>query len=250
MLQIRLLLLTITVLLLGGCNQDNRTPNLSKINHSLTLISKTKLDVPEPSGLAFSPFTGTLFTVSDETSKIYELDSNGQTIGIFETNGNDLEGIAMVSDTSAAVVYERLREIEIIDLRGGSLIRVKLEIEGELNNGLEGIAFDSLEKRYFVLNEKIPRMMIVLDDSLNEIRRTTIKFADDLSGIFCEPQNKELWIISDESQSITRCDYNLKILEKFQVDIPQIEGIAMDIKNGRLFLISDRTQFLYTYQIN
>ena len=96
--------------------------------------------------------------VSDENSKVYLIDSWGKEIKSFKVNGNDLEGITVVDDSTLAVVLERSREVVILDTSGKELKRTSLDLEGELNSGLEGITYDPKEKKFYLLNEKKPQI--------------------------------------------------------------------------------------------
>ncbi|MBE0570325.1 MAG: SdiA-regulated domain-containing protein, partial [Ignavibacteriaceae bacterium] len=78
---------------------------------------------------------------------VYLIDSWGRVVISFKINGEDLEGITVIDDSTLAVVLERTREVVILDTSGLELKRAKLDLEGELNNGLEGISYDPEEKK-------------------------------------------------------------------------------------------------------
>ncbi|MEA1972169.1 MAG: SdiA-regulated domain-containing protein, partial [Candidatus Cloacimonadota bacterium] len=87
------LLYLIILLYLIGCNlSESAEPNPPI--YSLIYESNIEIDVPEPSGLTYDSNTNTLWTVSDHSGKIYQLDLNGNVLQILPFVGEDLEGIA------------------------------------------------------------------------------------------------------------------------------------------------------------
>ena len=216
----------------------------------LTYYFSEPIPVPEPSGLDLSFDEKTFWVVSDQNSKVYLIDSWGKEIKSFKVDGEDLEGITVVNDTTIAVVLERTREVVILDTSGTELKRSKLDLEGDLNSGLEGISYNHLDKKYYVLNEKKPRLLLTLDENLNEISRDTLSFAKDFSGIFFDDIDKILWILSDENQRIYKTDLSGVLIEEFKIKVSQPEGITLNKARTKLYLVSDVTENLYVFELN
>lgn len=220
-----------------------RSPEVKK--NVLESVRKVKLEVPEPSGLDLTFKKDGFWTVSDENSRVYRLDNNGKVMHSFKINGVDIEGIAVVNENAIAVVLERSREIILLDTLGREINRKKLDLKGDLNSGLEGITYDSLNKKFYLINEKSPGLLIEVDDNFNELKRTRLKFAKDYSGIFYEKNEDVFWIVSDESQKIFVIDKSGNILEEYGTTIVQAEGISLDYENNMIYFVSDNKEELY-----
>jgi uncharacterized protein YjiK len=139
--------------------------------------------------------------------------------------------------------------VVILDTSGKELKRTSLDLEGELNSGLEGITYDRKEKKFYLLNEKKPQLLITLDKNLVELKRDTINFSKDVSGIFFDGNDNTLWILSDESQSIYKTDLSGNPIEEFKIKITQPEGITINKTRTKLYIVSDKTENLYVFDL-
>ena len=229
-----------------ACMQDTKEKLVDKI----TLLGRYDISVPEPSGLTLTSDQKGFWTVSDEDSSLYELDSFGNIIKKIKVNGFDLEGVTVIDDSTLAVVLERTREVVILDTAGTEIKRVKINLGGELNIGLEGITHNAGIKHFYIVSEKNPSLLIELDKDLNEVRRDTIKFTADVSGIFYSKNDSLLWILSDEDQMVVKTDLKLNIITKFKISVLQPEGITVNDKGVRMYIISDIEEKLSVYKIN
>ncbi len=176
--------------------------------------------------------------------------SIGKIIKRIKVNGFDLEGVTVIDEATLAIVLERTREVVVLDTSGTELQRVKINLEGELNSGLEGITYNESTKHFYIVTEKDPALIIELDGDLNEVRRDTIKFAADVSGIFYAENDNILWILSDEDQMVIKTDMELNIITKFKISVIQPEGITINKNGDRLYIISDIEEKLSVYKIN
>jgi len=140
--------------------------------------------------------------------------------------------------------------VVVLDTTGTELKRVKINLGGELNLGLEGITYNERTKHFYLISEKDPPLLIELDENLNEVRRDTIKFAADVSGIFYDENENLLWILSDEDQMVVKTDIELNIITKFNISVIQPEGITINNKGDRMYIISDKEEKLSVYKIN
>lgn len=232
-------------MLFSFCSKSNTEKSVKTLSFSVA----EKIPVPEPSGLDLAFDETGFWIVSDENSKVYLINSWGRVVKSFKVNGEDLEGITVIDDSTIALVLERTREVVILDTSGIELRRAKLVLEGELNNGLEGISYDPEEKKFFALNEKKPRLLLTLDENLNEIKRDTLNFGKDVSGIFYDSVDKTLWILSDESQRIYKTDLSGNPIEEFKIKITQPEGITLNKARTKLYVVSDKTENLYVFNL-
>jgi|WetSurMetagenome_2_1015567.scaffolds.fasta_scaffold106564_2 uncharacterized protein YjiK len=221
----------------------------SPIVTNLVLQKMTPINVPEPSGLTLS-FDGNYFwTISDEDSKVYKIDKLGKIIRSFSVIGEDLEGITVIDSIKLAVILERAREVVVIDTLGKELRRKSFGLKGKLNEGLEGICYDSIRKDFYFINEKRPGLLIKTDSSFVEIFRKELKIAKDYSDIFFAKDDSTLWILSDESKKIIQTDLNGKKITEYSIKVDQPEGLVVDYKNKKVFVVSDKKEELYEFSL-
>ncbi|MAT56562.1 MAG: hypothetical protein CMF23_01160 [Ignavibacteriae bacterium] len=240
-----LLKISLVFVLLFSCtNEKEKNENSS----DLTFLKSIKLQIPEPSGITF--FNNSLWIVSDDESSVFNVDTLGNILNTISVDGKDLEGITNISDSVIVIVLERDRKVVSINLSGKEIKSKTIDITGELNYGLEGIGFNQIKRNFYILNEKNPLLIIELDENFEELSRKEIHFAKDISGITFDENRDAYWVTSDESNSIILCSHSFEVIKEFKVNIPQIEGIAIDIEKNRLYVVSDRTESLYIYQIN
>jgi len=242
------LIITLVLILSAfvGCVKDKS----EKPGDKITFVGKYDIPVLEPSGLTLTSNQNGFWTVSDEDSSLYELDKYGKIIKRIKVDGFDLEGVTVIDEATLAIVLERTREVVVLDTSGTELQRVKINLEGELNSGLEGITYNESTKHFYIVTEKDPAFIIELDGDLNEVRRDTIKFAADVSGIFYAENDSILWILSDEDQMVVKTDMELNIITKFNISVIQPEGITVNKNGDRLYIISDLEEKLSVYKIN
>lgn len=214
---------------------------------NLRLVGEYPIDVPEPSGLGISPDGKSLWTVSDESRRVYHMDLQGRMLGQFETESKDLEGIAVIHEDSVAIIAERSRKLVIYD-SGGKLVRsFGINFAGSDNAGPEGLAYDSQQKEFLVLKES-PGILVTVDMQGRELERTELKMAEDYSDLFFEQTRRQFWVLSDVSKSIHVLDHSLKLLAAFAVNIDDLEGLAVHPETGRIYLVSDSQSRLYVLE--
>lgn len=247
----RISIIVIIGTLFYSCNKTNTPGPVIEIPiGTLELIDSYDVDVTEPSGLSFGPDMATLLTVSDNTNQIYELDMQGNVLREFDYVGKDLEGITYNSDKNLiAVAEEAEREITLINYDTGEKVEsYKIEISfGSENSGLEGISYNINNKLYYIVNETNPSLMILWSPEYGIISEEKLNFSSDYSGIFVDDKHSLLWIVSDQSRSMYKCDYNTNVLKSFSLDDLKYEGVV--IHDDVVYLINDATGKLNVYNI-
>lgn len=214
-------------------------------------IKSYQLTVSEPSGLCFFMSPDTLLTISDQTSSVFFINRQGKTLQEFSFNGNDIEGIAFDKENHVFwVSEERTRNIIKLSENGKELKRINLSATNyESNNGLEGITYCPANGHLFVINEKKPAVLYELDTLGTIVNTNTLTFATDLSGVFYENTQNRLWLVSDESEIVARCNLFGEPDEIYRTNVNKAEGICVDIANAALFLVSDSENQLYKMQL-
>lgn len=218
---------------------------------SLQLLAEYPLSIPEPSGLSLAAASNELWLVSDRTSRVYRIDTQGRELESLSFKGDDLEGISFdPRDSSLWVVEEIKRELVHLGKDGTLLNRFKLVFpSNDPSKGLEGVSFAPQPSRLMLLNEADPGMLFHTDLQGQITDRFPLNFADDYSGLFAEPQQGILWILSDESQTLSRCSIDGKLQQGYQLGISKAEGIAIDRAQARIYIVSDSEAKLYVYEL-
>jgi uncharacterized protein YjiK len=213
----------------------------------LHLVDHHKMDVDEPSDLAFSG--GKLYAVSDQHSNVYEIDpDDGDPVNKLDIKGDDVEGLAFAPDGRMFVADESTAKIWQIDEDGnrhGDPIEVVDAEDG--NSGLEGITFDD-QGHLFVAKEKQPPKIYELDTDFGQLDKEKIDFAGDLSALAWDPTDGHLYALSDEDHSLFRLDHDLDVDKAWKLPIEHPEGIAFD--GDTLYVCSDSESKLYVFQID
>lgn len=241
-----IILFAITLLLL---NYNCTSADKKEKSRQLKQTASYKIKVAEPSGLALTTDKKNLWAVSDQNSTAYMLTLDGKIVKSIKVAAPDLEGIAVINDTTIVVVSEITGEFIFVGYSGKEIKRAKTSYAEKKNVGLEAITYDVKSKHIFLVKEKNPGLLIELNNKLKEISAKELKFASDYSGLDFVPDTNELWIISDENKSIYRCETNGTIKESYKININQAEGIAVDSSGKKVYVVSDREEKLYVFEI-
>ncbi len=217
---------------------------------SLELKNSYNLDVLEPSGLSFSSGNAALYTVSDNTNNVYEITFQGTLLSTINCDADDLEGVTYDAENKNIwVVEERNRKLLKLDLQGNILKEITLNISGnDENKGLEGLTFNSTNKHFYCLNEANPGLLIELDENQQKINEYNLNFAEDYSGIFYDKKTDKIWIVSDKSSTINRCDLEGNKIETYNLGIDKAEGVVVDSDNNKIYVVSDSEEKLYVFE--
>ena len=237
----------ISILLLIIINTSCSDNNNTLTNDALELEASYEINVLEPSGLAVNSLGTVLYTVSDNTAQVYKLSTTGSIIQTFSYEGNDLEGVSSFTDNKLLLAEERTKEIVVFDMVTGVFSKHNINYENsDANSGIEGVTFDGNSNTIFILNEKNPGLLIRLRSDFSVIEEYELGFANDYSGIFYDSYSNNLWIVSDQSKTISKCTLTGKVLKSYSINITQAEGIA--ISNNKIYVISDAEAKLYIFK--
>jgi len=240
-------IMSFTILFMAFFLACSKSETVVNTANELELISSDKINVSEASGLTINAGGTTLYSVSDNTSNIYELATDGTVIKEYVYNGNDVEGISMVSINKMLLVEERTKEIVEYDLISKNYIKHKIIYSNnDSNNGLEGIAMNLNDNTIFILNEKNPGLLMRLRSDFSIIESYNLDFASDYSGIFYDKDLNILWILSDESKTINKCSLKGDLIKSYPISVTKAEGIA--VTNNVIYVVSDLNSTLYKFK--
>ncbi|MDJ0943693.1 MAG: SdiA-regulated domain-containing protein [Kiloniellales bacterium] len=271
------------------CARDPELETAGRQSFSLTFLARNKIDgVTQPSGLALAGDCGGLWTISDKKNEIFKLDLEGEVIDdeSFEGPVEELEGIALdhsggfllvVDEDSNEIVKFALADQAVADRRrldqmaGFDQVAAAFA-QGDPNKGLEGIAWNGDTGTVFVLKEGEPGLLLEISADLRTIRsHRTLDgqngFRDpgldddeiDFSGIFYDQSRRAFWIVSDKAQRLFLYDWAGNAVVQSATlgygregkyrEIEKAEGVAVDPKSKRLYVVSDDEERLYVFDI-
>ena len=262
-------------------------------NFSLTYLKSFKIKdaaegLSEPSGLALSHGGNALWTVSDDTNKIFKLslDGNLKKKNCFKIPDNELEGIVLEpTGKFLFAINESKNEIIQIEIDSQNVTnRKRLSAmsgyetiahffsDSAANKGLEGISWNIKKGNLFVMKESSPGLLIEVSPDLQMIISHCILDGDngfldrkikseeiDFSDICYDHSRDCFWIISDKARRLFLYDGNkntvlqsasLAYMKKGEYrEIEQAEGIAINPESNRLYVVSDKEAVLYVFDI-
>ena len=223
------------------------------------------------SGLTYHAERDSLFVVLDAPQRIVELGLDGSFKRKINLNKfDDTEGITWLGKNRFAVAEEARGNIVIVELEpkdGGvswkKAGKLRTDIKVNLTNGLEGIAYDPLAKRYFVAREKrTPAVFkIIPPKPESDTPPTSILMSlagrglRDISGLHYDAKRERLLILSHESACVVETNkYGIEtsrlLLHGGKAGLSRTifkaEGVALD-KRGTLYIVSE-PNLLYTFK--
>ncbi|MEN8115448.1 MAG: SdiA-regulated domain-containing protein [Bacteroidota bacterium] len=217
----------------------------SENNEHTILLDTYPLSISEPSGLSYSADKQSLYTVSDRGT-IYSLSFDGKSIQKLSYTSDDFEGVTVnIKNSGIYVVKERSGELVELDVNGRYKKTYSI-INNPGNSGLEGVSYDSKRNLFYLLKEKDKGLLITYSLSEGITDETELGFASDYSGIFYNENTDKLWIVSDESNTLTRCD--LKGNSEIYYDLTNlqgIEGVVVNEDETEAFIVSDPSNKIY-----
>ena len=232
----------LTFFLLISINSANAQAQKLKPT-KLSLATKTRLDIPEPSDAALDEGKNALWIVSDN-GLLFKTRLDGTIIKTAPVRGYDFEGVFQQGQF-VYVMEERMRRIYKFDtatmMQEGTY---SIPYLGGRNKGFESLTYNPVRNVYITITEKDPSVLYELTQDFvvkNEVPLTD--YPDVSSATF---HNGKLWILSDEGRSVSRVNPATYVREAvYTFPIANPEGVFFDA-NGVLNILSDDVQTLYT----
>ncbi len=263
------------------------------ISLSLTYLEHFKIKnksegLCEPSGLTLSHQENALWTIGDDTKKIFKLGLDGKLIKdkSFKIPEKGLEGIlldptgkflfAIKEQTNEIMKIkidtEKVTERNFLKEMMGYDAIASFFTNGGGNKGLEGIAWNEKTGTIFLLKEGAPGLLIEVSADLQTIRSYKLLnenngFYDthlnseeiDFSGICYDLNRNCFWIVSDKAKRLFLYDWGVNnVTQSFRLgyskkgeyrEIEKAEGVTLNRDSNRLYIISDKEAMLYVFDI-
>ena len=260
---------------------------------SLTFLDRFKIEdedagLTEPSGLVLAHGGDGLWTVSDDTARVFRLGLDGKLdrTRSFDVPDTGLEGITIEpSGTFLFTVKEETNEIIKLDIGRQRVADRRPLAEmagfdriaehfagGGANKGLEGITWDADTGTLFCLKEGKPGLLIEVQPDLQAIRSHVLLdahngFTDpevsgaeiDYSGICHDPTRAAFWIVSDKARRLyLYAPRDNRVVHSSALGygkdgafrkVKKAEGVAFDPASRRLYIVSDEEVRLYVYDV-
>ncbi|HPE55537.1 MAG TPA: SdiA-regulated domain-containing protein [Bacteroidales bacterium] len=230
----------ILILYLGSCKKDTSD------DFRLTLQSSYTMSVVEASGLS-NYSNGHFLTISDTLEHVFVINEQGMVLDTLPYQGNNPEGVAWDANSNKIyIVEEKTNEVVILDEAGEEVNRFAVQVNNLYEkHGLEGITINNNNNHLFLVSEKSPSLLFEFSTDGAEINRWTLTFAKDYSSVFYDTYLNKLWILSDNSETLTRCDLTGKAEETWQTGITKAEGVVVDSQARLVYIVSDQTHKFY-----
>ncbi len=265
----------------------------NELSFSLTYLDHFEIlneaeGLNEPSGLSLSHDNKSLWVISDDTKKIFNLRLDGDLVEdkSFKIPDRELEGIVLdptaeflytVKEPDNEIIKIKIDTQEVVDrqylaaMKGFDSIK-HLFSGGNANKGLEGITWNTRTGTIVVMKERDPGLLVEVSSNLKMIQshkllndengfRDTRASPDDIdfSDISYDHGRDCFWIISDKAKRLFLydCKEN-KVIQSSKLgygdngeyrEIKKAEGIAIAPDKNRLYLVSDEEARLYIYDI-
>lgn len=232
------------LLAFSGCGKDD-----SVVAIELNLLSFKKLAIPEPSGLSYYKDDNTFLTVSDHSDRVYVITKEGEVLDSLIYDGKNMEGVAFdAGESRIFVVEEHSSEVVQLDTVGNEVSRFEVELHNtDPNHGLEGITFNHQNGHLYVVSEKEPSILFEIKTSGEIVAQHDLGFMKDYSSVFFDEAGNNLWILSDQSKLMVKCDMTGKPLVWYNTGITDGEGSVVDVPNSKIWIVSDSGNTLYSF---
>ncbi len=225
------------------------------------------------SGLTFNEQTGTLFATINKPPEIVELSRDGELLRRIALKGAaDTEGISHIVDDLFVIADEYRHqlyfvrigpEVDTVDVRTAPTLGLAVDLTRNL--GLEGVSWDSVNRRLYVSKEKSPMRVLTVDglETLVNGQRIDLQigewkpprartlFMRDLSSLTVHEQTGNVLLLSDETAVVVEYAPDgtpvsmlpmWRGLHGLSRGVPQAEGLAVG-PDGALYVLSEPNLF-------
>jgi len=226
------------------------------------------------SGATFNDDRTRLLIVDNGANEIYEFDIDAagnvilpaRRVISFNIGAGDLEGIAWMGGDRYAILSENDAAIYIVDIPNSvgvtainnSLAAIPTGIPEISGAGNEGIAVDFNASAggptiFWVLDEGPTPRLYRIDEFGNVTANIVVPGISDASGVFVSMQDDTIFIVSDESESITQYEVNAAFTTLTPIStqpigtFEQAEGIAFSPDMSSMYIVGEAPTGRFSY---
>jgi uncharacterized protein YjiK len=254
------------------------------------ITSRPRMTIASPpatgnfSGVTYSPVTNSLFVVDNGVSHIYEFTLDGLYRRTITTTGfDDAEGIVWMGGDQFGFLEEKTAHINVLSIGPAtmsidkaalplaSVIRPDLDpsdpSKGALNptggnTGLEGISYDPLFDRFYVVKEKAAETpgdyginvfaversgaaSVLFNPSVAHGSSATplTSMGTDVADVHFDPATRNLLILSQESRRVIEVTLAGEVLGHRDQTGTQIEGVTFTPDRKTMFVVGESREF-------
>jgi uncharacterized protein YjiK len=236
------------------------------------------------SGVTYNPNTDTLFVVDNGVSHIYEYNLSGTFRRTITTTGfDDAEGIVWMGGDRFGLLEEKNAHISLVTISPTTSALTKSALPladiirpdlvpndpslGSLNPtgdnvGLEGIAYDELLDRFYLVKEKstgtpgdygvnvfaVERngaASVLFNPSVAHGASTTplTSLAIDISDAHFDPVSRNLLLLSHESRRVIEVKLTGEVVGTRTLPGTQLEGVTISPDHKQMFIVGESREF-------
>lgn len=224
------------------------------------------------SGITYNYQTKTFFVVINNPPMVHNIDREGRCLREIVLKGfNDTEGIVHLDGSRFAIIEEGENRINIIEINNSDIIdrkdvisSLQIELKEHGNRGFEGIAYDRVKQRIYLVMEKKPKQLIAIDGLVKKRKNINMKidpnllprylFLDDLSGLHFDSRSRHLLLLSHDSNAVAERSLDGEVISYLEFgkgylgligDELKCEGITMD-DDENIYIVGEPNLF-YQY---
>ena len=232
------------LIIMDGCKKNNDVHY-----HPLNLVSQYHASVTGISDLSAYKTGNEFLTVSDTLARVYVISMTGDLIRMLNYSGNDLEGVTYVPlNSSIYILEEKRKEVVRLDTNGNETLRFPVKVENIFEkHGPEGITYNPYNDHLYIVTEKLPALLIEMDLTGQVYAEHELTFALDYSAVYFDPLDGSLWILSDESGIVARCDLSGNPIIRYKTGIQKGEGLFVDSGSSEIYIASELNDMLFVF---
>lgn len=199
-------------------------------------------EIAEPSGICIGADPEILFIISDDGT-IAAVSTEGELLYARRFPSMDFEGVTFDFQTGTLLVLEEKKSTIYLVNPGTLEILSSWKIPGKINGSYEGIAWKPDGSLYLVnqvhRHYKSDAEILHIQESDGKLSLTRFNTGiRDQSGIYADPAEGLLFLISDFENRMYILDENGVVLEKIILPGESQEGIAIDA-HGTIYIAQD-----------
>lgn len=216
------------------------------------------------SGITYNAESNTYFVITNSPEELVQITPSGDCIQSYSLDKfEDTEDIFHVTANQFLVVQERRSTLDVIEL-GDNEVRhlqsLSFNLDGEVNEGLEGVVYDAVKNEIHLVTE-FPQQILKISNwqpmqPINELDELHSFWAPRMMGDYSSITdcNDGLLVLSHESNRLLKLDYKGKIKASLDLidesatteDFVQAEGVTID-SDGNIYIVSEPNQ-LHIYK--